>query len=130
VLSTLPDPVFSISLKGKIDNANQAVASLFNLDKETLIGQPASLLLPDFNITYWLEESHIRQRESMEIEGVNYVMEIMPVYITDDDNASILASAVVIIKPSIDSQQARPFYLNHLILVLNILLVHQLNTKS
>ncbi len=109
VLSTLPDPVFSISLKGKIDNANQAVASLFNLDKETLIGQPASLLLPDFNITYWLEESRIRQRESMEIEGVNYVMEIMPVYITDDDNASILASAVVIIKPSIDSQQARPF---------------------
>ena len=109
VLSTLPDPVFAINLKGKIDNANQAVASLFNRDKEALIGEPANVLLPNFNVMYWLEESRVRQRESMDIEGMNYVMEIMPVYITDDDNTSILASAVVIIKPAMDSTLARPF---------------------
>ena len=74
-----------------------------------MIGQPASLLLSNFNVIDWLENSRIRQRESMVIEGMNYLMEIMPVYITDDDNASILASAVVIIKPSIESQRVRPF---------------------
>ena len=36
VLSTLPDPVFSIGLKGTIDNVNHAVASLFKIEKEKL----------------------------------------------------------------------------------------------
>ncbi len=40
---------------------------------------------------------------------MNYIMEIMPVYITDDSNTSILTSAVVIIKPAIEAQNARPF---------------------
>ncbi len=109
VLSTLPDPVFSINLKGKIDTVNHAVMSLFKLEREALIAQPATVLVPDFNVMLWLEESRIRQRESMKVDGVAYVMEIMPVYITNDSNASILVSAVVIIKPAVESQHARPF---------------------
>lgn len=109
VLSTLPDPVFSINLKGKIDTINDAVVSLFKLDKTSLIGQSATVLLSDFNVQLWLEESRIRQREPMLIDGMNYIMEIMPVYITDDSNTSILTSAVVIIKPAIEAQNARPF---------------------
>ncbi len=69
VLSTLPDPVFSINLKGKIDTINDAVVSLFKLDKTSLIGQSATVLLPDFNVQLWLEESRIRQREPMLIDA-------------------------------------------------------------
>ena len=50
VFSTLPDPVFSIGLKGTIDHVNHAVVSLFNIEKEKLLGQLASTLLPDFNV--------------------------------------------------------------------------------
>ncbi|MCW8332919.1 transcriptional regulator TyrR [Vibrio sp. SCSIO 43135] len=98
LLNNLPDPVLAIDLKGGVDLANHAALDLFNMSNEDIIGQPISSLLPSFNFTKWDEGNTIRQRENIVIDGLDYAMELMPVYITGESKESTLASTVMIIR--------------------------------
>ncbi|MGF1694547.1 transcriptional regulator TyrR [Vibrio lamellibrachiae] len=98
LLNNLPDPVLAIDLKGHIDLANHAAVDLFKQADSDIIGQQISSLLPSFDFSHWFEGSIIRQRENLVIDGLDYAMEIMPVYITGESNESTLASAVMIIR--------------------------------
>lgn len=100
LLNNLPEPVLAIDLKGNVDMANHAALSLFSCEEEEMIGHQISTLLPSFNFSKWVEGKITRQRENIVISGLDYIMEIMPVYITDESNESILASTVMIIRSS------------------------------
>ncbi|MDN3610211.1 transcriptional regulator TyrR [Vibrio ostreicida] len=100
LLNNLPEPVLAIDLKGNVDMANHAALSLFSHEQEHMIGHQISTLLPSFNFSKWAEGKITRQRENIVIGGMDYVMEIMPVYISDESNESVLASTVMIIRSS------------------------------
>ncbi|MDA0147768.1 transcriptional regulator TyrR [Vibrio sp. LaRot3] len=98
LLNNLPEPVLAIDLKGNVDMANHAALSLFSREEQDVISYPVSQLISSFNFAQWVEGNITRQREEIVINGLDYVMEIMPVYITTESNESILASTVMIIR--------------------------------
>ena len=106
LLNSLPEPVLSIDLKGHVDMANHSALSLFNCEEEAMFGHPIASFLPNFNFSKWAEGSITRYRDNIVINGLDYTLEIMPVYITDESNESILASAVVMIR---SAQEKRLF---------------------
>ena len=100
LLNSLPEPVLAIDLKGNVDMANHAALGLFNQEQDEMIGHPISTLIPSFNFAKWSEGTITRQRENIVLGGLDYAMEIMPVYIAGEGNESILASTVMTIRSS------------------------------
>ncbi|MGY5613009.1 transcriptional regulator TyrR [Vibrio brasiliensis] len=98
LLNNLPEPVLAIDLKGNVDMANHAALTLFNREEAEIIGHQITSLLPNFNFAKWVEGKITRLRENIVIGGLDYMMEIMPVYISDESNESVLASTVMIIR--------------------------------
>ncbi|MDO6541161.1 transcriptional regulator TyrR [Photobacterium sanguinicancri] len=98
LLETLPDPVFSINLHGKIDLANESAERLIGKPREEILGEPIQTIL-GFNFQQWLENQAGEHRSEMAvISGLDYMMEIMPVFVADDNEESVMASAVVLLK--------------------------------
>ncbi len=99
LLESLTDPVFSLSLGGKVDMANRAAAQLLGRSEESLIGESANGIFPDFNFNQWLEKDGASQLCSKVVMGgLDYLMEVTPVYIPDQTESEVLASAVVQLK--------------------------------
>ncbi|MGD8233025.1 transcriptional regulator TyrR [Vibrio sp. TRT 1302] len=98
LLNNLPEPVLAIDLKGNVDMANHAALTLFSREEAEIIGHQITSLLPNFNFAKWVEGKITRLRENIVIGGLDYMMEIMPVYISDESNESVLASTVMIIR--------------------------------
>ncbi len=98
LLETLPDPVFSINLHGKIDLANESAERLIGKPREEILGETIQTIL-GFNFQQWLESQAGEHRSEMAvISGLDYMMEIMPVFVADDNEESVMASAVVLLK--------------------------------
>ncbi|UUM31632.1 transcriptional regulator TyrR [Vibrio japonicus] len=106
LLNSLPEPVLSIDLKGHVDMVNHAALSLFNCEADDMFGHPIASFLPNFNFSKWAEGRITRHRDNIVINGLDYTLEVMPVYITDESNESILASGVVMIR---SAQEKRMF---------------------
>ncbi|CCO48561.1 Transcriptional regulatory protein tyrR [Vibrio nigripulchritudo SOn1] len=109
LLANLPDPVLSVSLKGTIDVANHSARDLFFHQGVELIDEPINHYIPQFNFARWLEESSARFRDNVVINGLDYTLEVMPVYITGEANDTVLASAVVTLKNRQQNVQSDPF---------------------
>ncbi|MGR5062604.1 transcriptional regulator TyrR [Photobacterium sp. DNB22_13_2] len=98
LLEALPDPFFSISLQGKIDLANDAAEVLLGKPREEIVGEHIQTFV-GFNIHNWLENDNASRRsELVVLSGLDYMMEIMPVYVTDETEEQVLASAVTLLK--------------------------------
>ncbi|KHT62238.1 transcriptional regulator [Photobacterium gaetbulicola] len=98
LLEALPDPFFSISLQGKIDLANDAAEVLLGKSREEIVGEHIQTFV-GFNIHHWLEKDNASRRsELVVLSGLDYMMEIMPVYVTDETEEQVLASAVILLK--------------------------------
>jgi transcriptional regulator of aroF, aroG, tyrA and aromatic amino acid transport len=106
LLNNLPEPVLALDLKGSVDMVNQAALALFNKEHAEVIDQQITTLLPSFNFTKWAEGNIARQREEIVIGGLDYSMEVMPVYISNETDESVLASTVMIIR---STQEKRLF---------------------
>ncbi len=101
LVANLPDPVLSISLKGNIDTANHAAQTLFHREEDELLGEQITQLIPSFQFTQWIDGEQTRRRGNIVIEGLDYIFEIMPVYINGEGNEPIFASAVMTLQPAI-----------------------------
>jgi transcriptional regulator of aroF, aroG, tyrA and aromatic amino acid transport len=108
LLNNLPDAVLSINLKGFVDMANHAALSLFNVSDHEIIDQSVSALIHGFNFSRWLEEKKSRQREEVVLNGLDYVLDVMPVYIQGESNESILASVMMILRSGDGAEQPLP----------------------
>ncbi len=109
LLANLPDPVLSVSLKGIIDVANHSARDLFSHRGADLLDEPIGHYIPQFNFSRWLEESSSRFRDSVVINGLDYTLEVTPVFINGEFNEQVLASAVVTLKTRQPSLQSDPF---------------------
>ncbi|GLO61032.1 transcriptional regulator [Vibrio sp. MACH09] len=99
LLSHLPEPVLSVNLKGNIDMANHAAGELLDKSSDELIGQQFQSYISGFNFSHWLEEDVNRKRESVVVNGLDYLLEVVPVYIEGENSEEpLLASAVITLK--------------------------------
>ncbi|MDC0610714.1 transcriptional regulator TyrR [Vibrio sp.] len=101
LLNNLPDAVLSINLRGFIDMANFAALALFNSHEEDMVGLPLSTFIPHFNFAKWMEGNKSRVRETIVVDGLDYQLEMNPVYITGESKESTLASTMMIIQSQV-----------------------------
>ncbi|CAO96691.1 transcriptional regulator TyrR [Erwinia tasmaniensis] len=89
LLVALPEPVFSIDLKSKIELANPAAQALFALNEEKMRNHNAGSLISSFNFQRWLESERIEpQAHHVVLQGRDFLMEVTPVYAQDEGEAA------------------------------------------
>ncbi|MEF1231004.1 PAS domain-containing protein, partial [Vibrio fortis] len=98
LLANLPDPVISIDLKGSVDMVNHAALNLFGKTEKEVVGEPISTFVPNFNFSRWIEGDVKRHREVVVLDGLDFSIEILPVYLGGDVNEPVLASGVMTIR--------------------------------
>ncbi len=100
LLVALPEPVFSIDLKSKVELANPAAQMLFSLDQEKMRNFGAGALIAGFNFLRWLENERIEpQAHHVVIQGRDFLMEVTPIFsAADNDRPANPVGAVVMLK--------------------------------
>ncbi|MFS2225718.1 transcriptional regulator TyrR [Pantoea sp. B65] len=100
LLVALPEPVFSVDLKSKVELANPAAQTLFDLDEQKIRNYNVSSLISGFNFSRWLEsESVAAHAQHVVIQGRDFLMEARPIYTAvDNDKQSSLVGAVIMLK--------------------------------
>ncbi len=97
LLVALPEPVFSIDMKSKVELANPAAQGLFALNEEKMRNFGAGALIPGFNFQRWLENERIEpQAHHVVIQGRDFLMEITPIYAAGESVNPV--GAVVMLK--------------------------------
>lgn len=100
LLVALPEPVFSIDLKSKVELANPAAQVLFSLNEEKMRNFSAGSLITGFNFQRWLEsENSESQAHHVVIQGRDFLMEITPIHAAGEhDVTDGPVGAVVMLK--------------------------------
>ena len=100
LLIALPEPVFSIDMKSKIELANPAAQALFSLNEEKMRNYGAGALIGGFNFQRWLENERIEpQAHHVILQGRDFLMEITPIFTAGEhEQADRPAGAVVMLK--------------------------------
>ena len=99
LLRILPDGVISIDNKGNILTANQASLIDLGRSEDEIIGQPLQSLLKGFNFIKWLEGNDVLA-QTLKLTGNNeeFVTDVLPINVTDEDGQVQLVGAVVNLK--------------------------------
>ncbi|WP_338556123.1 transcriptional regulator TyrR [Erwinia sp. E_sp_B04_8] len=100
LLVALPEPVFSIDMKSKVELANPAAQLLFSLNQEKMRTFGAGALITGFNFQRWLESDRIEaQAHHVVIQGRDFLMEITPIYAAGEkEQPADPVGAVVMLK--------------------------------
>jgi len=108
LLSTLPDSVFSIDVKGRVRIVNESALLTIGLCEQEILGVPLNQWLQGFSFSRWLSEPQVQAHASRVSIGQNeYLAEILPIYLPDENKQSILVGAVVSLKSS--ARLGKPF---------------------
>ena len=111
LLEALPEPVLSVDMKSKVDMANPASCQLFGQKLDRLRNHTAAQLINGFNFLRWLEsEPQDSHNEHVVINGQNFLMEITPVYLQDENDQHVLTGAVVILTGIVGNLLAESVY--------------------
>lgn len=99
LLVSMPEPVFSIDMKGKIEQANPAAMALFELDEDKIRNVTAASLITGYNVTRWLESENAQPHsERIVIRSQDFLMDLTPIHVDDEDGKGGIAGAVVMLK--------------------------------
>lgn len=99
LLQTLPDPVFSVDVKGRVVLVNDAVTSGLELSENEIIGTEISEIIKGFNILRWLESKKPQaQAQRVRFLEQDYLLDMLPVMVPDTDGSAILAGGVFLLK--------------------------------
>lgn len=96
LLSTLPNPVFSLDSRGRFDVVNSAAAALLDADKDALKGAPANEYIGSFNLSKWLDkQAQDASIEYLQLGSANYRATLLPIWVNDADGTPNFAGAVI-----------------------------------
>lgn len=99
LLKTLPDSVLSIDTKGRIRIINESALIILGVDEQNVIAEPLNNWVQGFNFYRWLTAPSIQANATKVNIGVSeYVAEMVPIFLPDDQDKSILAGAVISLK--------------------------------
>ncbi|MDU6412298.1 MAG: transcriptional regulator TyrR [Yersiniaceae bacterium] len=99
LLESMPEPVFSIDMRGKVEQANPAALALFGLDEDKIRNHTAGSLIGGFNFSRWLEQERAQpQAERVVIRNQDFLLDITPIYLDDENRHNAAVGAVVMLK--------------------------------
>ncbi|SHI08199.1 transcriptional regulator TyrR [Ferrimonas marina] len=99
LLRTLPDPIFSLDLKANFATANDSTLAVLGSPAEEVIDQPVANFIQGFSFARWLGgEEVLPQAIKVTIGGSQYLAEMLPIDLPDEEGTKILAGAMVQLK--------------------------------
>ncbi|MCL1036560.1 transcriptional regulator TyrR [Shewanella corallii] len=99
LLKTLPDSVFSLDSKGRIRIVNESALLTLGMAEHEVVEEPLNHWVQGFNFSRWLSEPQVlAQATRVHIGQSEYLAEMLPIYLPDENQGSILAGAVVSLK--------------------------------
>ncbi|WP_434926434.1 transcriptional regulator TyrR [Shewanella sp. HL-SH8] len=99
LLKTLPDSVFSLDAKGRIRIVNESALLTLNMAEHEVVAESLNHWVQGFNFVRWLSEPQVPAIASrVTINASEYLAEMLPIYLPDDNDKTILAGAVVSLK--------------------------------
>lgn len=99
LLKTLPDPILSIDLKGNISTANVSALTVLGCELEELVDQSAANFIHGFSFQRWLSGDQVRPESTqVTIGGSQFLAEMLPIDLPDEEGTKILAGAMVQLK--------------------------------
>ncbi|QSX36004.1 transcriptional regulator TyrR [Shewanella sedimentimangrovi] len=99
LLRTLPDSVFSIDAKGRIRIVNESALMTLGMAEHEVVDESLNHWVQGFNFSRWLSEPQVLAQATRVNIGPNeYLAEMLPIYLPDENDKSILAGAVVSLK--------------------------------
>ncbi|MFE8049694.1 transcriptional regulator TyrR [Brenneria goodwinii] len=101
LLNSMPEPVFSLDMKGKIELANPAAASLFGATMEKLYNLSVSTLIAGYSFTDWLEQGSPSVTQRVVVRGQDFLLEITPIHLEDDAGKKSAAGALLMLKSAV-----------------------------
>ena len=98
VLNALPVPIFSVSPRGIVQQANGVARRLPGLN-EKLIGAAVKNLISGFNVSQWLQSDNpVQITTRLQFCNETTIATFSPVYIDDENGDHVFASGVVILQ--------------------------------
>ncbi|MBJ7220946.1 MULTISPECIES: transcriptional regulator TyrR [unclassified Brenneria] len=101
LLESMPEPVFSLDIKGKIELSNPAAVSLFDIPAEKICNLTVSHLIAGFNFAAWQEQGSKPVTERVVIRGQDFLLEITPIHLDDEQGENSAAGALVMLKSAV-----------------------------
>ena len=99
LVKTFPDPFLSIDPKGNIRIVNDVATFIIGDSLKNIVGQHVSQWLKGFNITRWLEsEEVLAQTRRLKFKDDDFVADMLPISVADEEGHDVLAGAVLILK--------------------------------
>ncbi|MGB0894424.1 MAG: transcriptional regulator TyrR [Parashewanella sp.] len=99
LLKTLPDLVFSIDIRSRVQIVNESALMVLGLTEGEVIGEPINQWVQGFSFSRWFSEDNaFAQADKVQIGQNDYLAEILPIYLPDADQKDILVGAVVSLK--------------------------------
>lgn len=99
LINTLPDPVFSIDRKGRVQMSNEAGCNALEMGVEQLQRRQISDLIYGFGFERWLEQSDIQaQAQKVRFIEQDFLADLLPVLVPDTEDNAIVAGAVIILR--------------------------------
>ncbi|MCM2680014.1 transcriptional regulator TyrR [Echinimonas agarilytica] len=102
ILRTLPDPVFSLDMRGRIVRLNEAAQLALRGDEDKLRGQSINQFVHGFSFQRWLDDEEIEpQATKVSVGQRSYLADILPILVDADVSSSpgnVLAGAVLLLK--------------------------------
>ncbi|WP_394200931.1 transcriptional regulator TyrR [Shewanella waksmanii] len=99
LLKTLPDSVFSIDAKARVRIVNESALMTVGMEEHEVLDESINHWVQGFNFSRWLSESVVLAQATRVNIGPNeYLAEMLPIYLPDENDSSILAGAVVSLK--------------------------------
>ncbi|CAM2837820.1 transcriptional regulator TyrR [Vibrio rarus] len=100
VLDNLSEALLSVSLNGQIAMANQKAKQLFHSFVPSLVGGTIGQILPKFPYQSWLDESATREKHNIVVSGIDYLLEVIPVHLQQNNDTAVHTSTVFQLRPS------------------------------
>ena len=99
LVKTFPDPFLSIDPKGNVRIVNDVATYIIGESLKDIVGQPVTQWLKGFNLSKWLEsEEVLAQTRRLKFKDEDFVADMLPINVTDEDGNDVLAGAVLILK--------------------------------
>ncbi|WP_286266052.1 transcriptional regulator TyrR [Thalassotalea atypica] len=96
---TFPDPFLSIDIRGNVRMANDVAVSIIGEPIKAIVGEQVAQWLKGFNVIKWLEHDEVlAQTRRLKFKDEDFVADILPIHVDDEDGDSVLAGAVLILK--------------------------------
>jgi transcriptional regulator of aroF, aroG, tyrA and aromatic amino acid transport len=99
LVKTFPDPFISIDNRANIHAVNDVALANMAQSRKELIGQPVSNYVKGFNFPRYMESKDVlAQTRRLKFADEDYVADILPIIVPDDQDEDVLAGAMLVLK--------------------------------